>query len=153
MAAPTHIYAHRARFAIAKHHAKPEHQIILQEAPKLKVILDEFDLQVASDEKPVGIIGAGMAGLYTAMIFDSLDIPYEIIEADTSRVGGRVYTKYFGDPSGSDYKYYVSVEPPTVAHFDHSVCRKLGQCVSQTLLSCGERMHSSIQISDHSDSY
>lgn len=37
--------------------------------------------------KPVCIIGAGMAGLYTAMILESLDIPFVILEA-RDRVGG-----------------------------------------------------------------
>ncbi|KDQ10963.1 hypothetical protein BOTBODRAFT_469085 [Botryobasidium botryosum FD-172 SS1] len=48
----------------------------------------------------VGIIGAGAAGLYTAMILDSLDIPYDILEAST-RIGGRINTYHF-QGSGSD---------------------------------------------------
>lgn len=59
-------------------------------------------------QNPVCIIGAGAAGLYTAMIFDSLSIPYEILEADPLRVGGRMFTHYFGNQDGSDYQYYVS---------------------------------------------
>ncbi|KZT21397.1 FAD/NAD(P)-binding domain-containing protein [Neolentinus lepideus HHB14362 ss-1] len=49
------------------------------------------------------IIGAGAAGLYTAMILDSLDLPYEILEA-SERVGGRLFTYHF--PQGSKYDYY-----------------------------------------------
>lgn len=50
----------------------------------------------------VGIVGAGMAGLYTAMILDSLEITYEIIEA-SNRIGGRVYTHRFTDDPGDYY--------------------------------------------------
>lgn len=47
----------------------------------------------------VCIVGAGIAGLYIAMILDSLEIPqitYDILEA-SPRVGGRVYTHYFSE--------------------------------------------------------
>lgn len=50
----------------------------------------------------VGIIGAGMAGLYTAMILKSLDISYEILEA-SDRIGGRVYTHRFSNAPGDYY--------------------------------------------------
>ncbi|KAG8157463.1 hypothetical protein KVR01_012847 [Diaporthe batatas] len=55
--------------------------------------------------RKVCIVGAGVAGLYIAMILDSLEIPnltYDILEAD-SRVGGRVYTHYF---SKEPHDYY-----------------------------------------------
>src|SRR6266446_3287871 len=55
---------------------------------------------------PVGIIGAGAAGLYTAMILDSLDIKYEILEA-SGRHGGRLYTHNFSKLPGP-YQYFVS---------------------------------------------
>ena len=42
----------------------------------------------------VGIIGAGMAGLYLAMMCDFLNIEYEILES-SERIGGRVYTYQF----------------------------------------------------------
>lgn len=43
-------------------------------------------------DKPVCIIGAGAAGLYTAMILDDFGIKYEILEA-SGRTGGRIFTK------------------------------------------------------------
>jgi len=62
----------------------------------------------------VGIIGAGAAGLYSAILLESLGIDYEILEANT-RIGGRIYTHRFdeatwlkskpGDPAY--YNYYV----------------------------------------------
>ncbi|KAI9573041.1 hypothetical protein HD554DRAFT_2167323 [Boletus coccyginus] len=54
-------------------------------------------------EKKVGILGAGIGGLYTALILDSLDIEYEILEA-SDRIGGRIFTYRF--PNGGKYDYY-----------------------------------------------
>ncbi|KAI6141914.1 hypothetical protein BKA82DRAFT_1003011 [Pisolithus tinctorius] len=68
---------------------------------------DSFDI---SDEKlrffpdrKVGILGAGVGGLYTALILDSLDVEYEILEA-SDRIGGRLSTYKF--PRGKMYDYY-----------------------------------------------
>lgn len=52
----------------------------------------------------VGILGAGVGGLYTALILDSLDIKYEILEA-SNRTGGRLHTYDF--PNGGEYDYCV----------------------------------------------
>lgn len=55
--------------------------------------------------RKVCIVGAGVAGLYIAMILDSLEIPnltYDILEAN-SRVGGRVYTHHFSE---QQHDYY-----------------------------------------------
>lgn len=51
----------------------------------------------------VGILGAGVGGLYTALILDSLNIKYEILEA-SDRTGGRILTHNF--PNGREYDYY-----------------------------------------------
>ena len=58
----------------------------------------------------VAIIGAGVAGLFTGMIFDhlkeeyKLDVEYEILEAgDETRVGGRLYTHHFPEEGPHDY--------------------------------------------------
>ena len=45
----------------------------------------------------VGIIGAGFAGLYAALILDSLGIDFELIEANKDHIGGRAFTYYFGN--------------------------------------------------------
>jgi hypothetical protein len=63
----------------------------------------------------VGIIGAGAAGLYSALLLQTLGIDYEILEAD-GRAGGRLYTHYFDLPAwkkstpedAAYYNYYVS---------------------------------------------
>lgn len=67
--------------------------------------------QPRDDVKPVvGILGAGPGGLYAAMILTTLDIPFEILEAQ-DRTGGRLYTYQFNDPKYDDYMtghdYYV----------------------------------------------
>jgi hypothetical protein len=62
----------------------------------------------------VGIIGAGVAGLYTAMILESLGIEYEILEAQGDHIGGRLLTHHF---STGENDYYVT----TVVRIDRSV--------------------------------
>ncbi|KAK6539298.1 hypothetical protein TWF694_009531 [Orbilia ellipsospora] len=61
----------------------------------------------------VGIIGAGICGLYTALLLDSMGIAYEILEANPDHVGGRMWTYRFnrtawenskpGEPDYYDY--------------------------------------------------
>ncbi|TFK34498.1 L-amino acid oxidase [Crucibulum laeve] len=53
---------------------------------------------------PVGILGAGVSGLYAAMMLQSLGIKYEIMEG-SGRTGGRLYTHYFPKNPGK-YQYY-----------------------------------------------
>lgn len=62
----------------------------------------------------IGILGAGAAGLYAALLFDWLNshddtihFTYEIFEAESERVGGRLYTHHFNP--GKMYDYYASV--------------------------------------------
>ncbi|KAG2417775.1 hypothetical protein HFD88_008994 [Aspergillus terreus] len=54
----------------------------------------------------IGIVGAGMAGIYTAFILDRLAIPqlsYEILEG-SDRTGGRAYTYRFSDKKHDFYE-------------------------------------------------
>ena len=78
-------------------------------------------VHIPTEEVPVGILGAGKqhrsyllhftdspvgaSGLYTALILDSLDIPYKILEA-RGDVGGRLFTHHFPDPTGAPYNYF-----------------------------------------------
>jgi len=68
-----------------------------------KDVVQEYDQisSVKSDELSIKhricIVGAGITGLFIAMILDSLKIPgleYDILEA-SDRTGGRIYTHYF----------------------------------------------------------
>ena len=63
----------------------------------------------------VGIIGAGAAGLYTAMLLDSLDIDYDIHEA-SDRIGGRIFTYRF------DQEAWDNSTPDDPEYYDYYVC-------------------------------
>lgn len=80
------------------------------------------------DQTPfhVGIVGAGMAGLYTAMILKTLEIPYEILEA-SNRIGGRVYTHRFSNDPG-DYYDVGAMRFPDIPIMDRTfkLFRQLG---------------------------
>ena len=95
------IFAHRGLQLLGEYNklyeGSPEHS-----ARKLAK-----EVQRRSDPNlPVCIIGAGAAGLYTAMIFESLGIKYQIVEANTKeRIGGRLFTYHF--PGGGPYDYFV----------------------------------------------
>jgi hypothetical protein len=96
------IYAYRGRHLLSKYLHRNEHipDRQLSDITQLLVHLPP------SNSLPVCIIGAGMAGLYTAMIFESLGISYHIVDANTrERVGGRLFTYHF--PGGGAYDYCV----------------------------------------------
>jgi hypothetical protein len=75
--------------------------------PELSAPLESLE---GPDEKlEVCIIGAGVAGLYIAMILDDLAIPglsYEILESSPDRTGGRLYTYRFKDEPHSPHDYF-----------------------------------------------
>lgn len=91
----------------------------------------------------VGIVGAGAAGLYAAILLQSLGVDYEILEANT-RIGGRVYTHRFDEDSWAKskpgepeyYNYYVgtfSIPLGLVALCaNHCDSRMWGRCAYQT---------------------
>lgn len=72
--------------------------------------VDRNNLPSRPDEKSspfpenfkVCIVGAGIAGLYSALILDHLNISYDILEA-APRPGGRILTHYF---STKKHDYY-----------------------------------------------
>lgn len=51
----------------------------------------------------VGIIGAGVSGLYAAMKLKEHGIDYEILEANKDRIGGRVFTRNWSRKSKHQY--------------------------------------------------
>eukprot|EP01127_Copromyxa_protea_P005372 TRINITY_DN15310_c0_g1_i1.p1 TRINITY_DN15310_c0_g1~~TRINITY_DN15310_c0_g1_i1.p1 ORF type:complete len:658 (-),score=101.61 TRINITY_DN15310_c0_g1_i1:129-2102(-) len=60
---------------------------------------------ITKDSK-IAIVGAGMSGLYAAMILESLGFTnYEILEAN-NRPGGRIYTHHFGDQWSGQHDYF-----------------------------------------------
>ncbi|KAK7951049.1 uncharacterized protein PG986_006777 [Apiospora aurea] len=99
--APIQELSHRSQWASFAMRKRPD--------PKKEEILPAEETRYPKDtdgtlEKKlrVGIIGAGVSGLFTAMTFDylkqkyGLDIEYEILEANgEERLGGRLFTYYF----------------------------------------------------------
>ena len=66
---------------------------------------DSSPILSCSKSAKIGIIGAGVGGLYAAMMLQSLGIDFEILEA-SERVGGRLYTQTYGF-SQNKYDYFV----------------------------------------------
>ncbi|KAF4465351.1 L-amino acid oxidase [Fusarium albosuccineum] len=54
----------------------------------------------------VAIVGAGVAGLYIAMMLKFLDIPHVDIYEASDRVGGRCYTYQFPEDKDCPHNYY-----------------------------------------------
>ena len=103
------IYAYRGRHLLSQYHARykniPPHKL-----SRMKRVLRS---PATTPNLPVCIIGAGAAGLYTAMILESLGISYQLVDGDPNgRVGGRLFTYQF--PGGGKYDYYV--RKSTYAH-------------------------------------
>ena len=97
------VYAHRGRHLLTAYHDRHQH-IPHHELSAITPILQN---PPPSDDLPVCIIGTGAAGLYTAMIFESLGISYHLVDANTrERVGGRIFTYHF--PNSGPYDYFVS---------------------------------------------
>lgn len=86
MSSPPNPFALRARRAIQKH-SKEHHLSTSSQLPELKNLIDLDKLSIGPNDNPVCIIGAGVAGLYTALILESLKIPYKLLEM-SDRVGG-----------------------------------------------------------------
>ncbi len=110
------IFAHYGRNLTDKHiNARKEEILQLKhrtvELPRDGAALppSKVSQDATREDMKVGILGAGVGGLYAALILDSLDIKYEIIEA-SERTGGRLYTHKFKKEDGSEgdkYDYYV----------------------------------------------
>ncbi|GKT47603.1 putative bifunctional amine oxidase [Colletotrichum spaethianum] len=65
----------------------------------------------------VGIIGGGAAGLYAAILLDSLGIDYDIHEV-SDRIGGRIYTYHF------DQETWDKSTPNDPAYYDYYWLKK-----------------------------
>ena len=90
----------QSRDRIFQHHAR---SVILNYANTLEDKKAPAPYHPPGGER-VGIIGAGMGGLYSALILQSPGVPFEIIDA-SGRVGGRLFTHKF--QQGGKYDYYV----------------------------------------------
>jgi len=73
--------------------------------PPAEVVEESSARKGRPQQLPVGILGGGPGGLYTALILDDLGIPYRILEAQDD-VGGRLFTYKFRNDTGAPYNYY-----------------------------------------------
>lgn len=114
------IYTHYGRRLIECYHEQQKSKLLPNSyldslacglIPKSSVTLGT----PSGDIVPVGILGAGASGLYTALILDSLGIQYEILEA-SGRTGGRLFTYKF--QTGGRYDYFVSNKILVICSFD-----------------------------------
>ncbi|KAN0021556.1 hypothetical protein ACTFIU_010163 [Dictyostelium citrinum] len=71
-------------------------------------------------ELSVGIIGAGICGLYSAMILQDLGINYKILEISKERIGGRIYSYRFSDQA-YDYSELGAMRIPIIPIMDRLV--------------------------------
>lgn len=62
----------------------------------------------------VGIVGGGVAGLYAAILLDTLGIDYDILES-SERIGGRIFTYRF------DEKAWLASKPGQPEYYDYYV--------------------------------
>ncbi|KAK8088320.1 hypothetical protein PG997_003281 [Apiospora hydei] len=130
--APIQELSHRsqwASFAMRKRVWNFQRDVSVLPDPKKGEILPAEETRYPKDtdgtlEKKlrVGIIGAGVSGLFTAMTFDylkekyGLDVEYEILEANgEERLGGRLFTYYFKNKIDSEGE----VVPPEVGPHDY----------------------------------
>ncbi|KAF8125406.1 hypothetical protein EV363DRAFT_1350526 [Boletus edulis] len=90
------------RNIIQDYHTRLKAKLSLDSGQSHSFDVSDDSLRFHPDKK-VGILGAGIGGLYAALILDSLDIEYEIFEAK-DHTGGRVSTYKF--PGGGKYDYY-----------------------------------------------
>ena len=88
-----------------KHMDELETKYGIQKPPIPPSAKESAIVPIAKDHPKVGIIGAGIGGLYAAMLLQERGIPYEILEA-SPRLGGRLYTHRMGDRPND---YYVSL--------------------------------------------
>lgn len=108
-------YAHYARNIITKHYDEEYGGGAPDGRPLPQVPLQQLrPCPATQSDDVVGIIGAGVGGLYAAMLLQSQNPPikYEILEA-SDRTGGRVFTYDF---STKPHDYYVRLPSSSRAH-------------------------------------
>jgi NADPH-dependent 2,4-dienoyl-CoA reductase/sulfur reductase-like enzyme len=106
---------------------------LLQQSPEY----GNFEHTPTQGPLKVGIVGAGAAGLYAAILLESLDIDYEILEG-SNRTGGRIFTHRFDQaawaasrPGEPDYYNYYVCFGQSLTEYSNKGDRMLGLCVSQ----------------------
>ncbi|TVY68037.1 putative bifunctional amine oxidase [Fusarium oxysporum f. sp. cubense] len=100
----------------------------------------------------VGIVGAGVAGLFVALLFDwlnghdelkgkGLKISYDILEAaGAERLGGRLYTHHFSD---EEHDYY---DVDAMSFPNNTVMKNLASLMRQTWKSLADTLPRTFQL-------
>ncbi|KAG1818282.1 hypothetical protein EV424DRAFT_1540220 [Suillus variegatus] len=90
---------------------------------------------------PVGILGAGVGGLYTALMLDSMDIKYKILEV-SDHAGGCLFTYKF--PKGKEYDYYdvgamryPLPQKDSEGNYKTGIMKRLGELINYPKLNDG----------------
>ncbi|KAF8888784.1 hypothetical protein BD779DRAFT_1672118 [Infundibulicybe gibba] len=101
------IYAHYGRNLIQSLNPYSDGESVLHSAPLLesrRVLKKPSDPSTGTlaATAEVGILGAGIGGLYAALMLQSVGISYKIIE-ESDRTGGRLFTHKFKDGGEFDY--------------------------------------------------
>ncbi|KAG2151158.1 flavin-containing amine oxidoreductase-domain containing protein [Suillus bovinus] len=123
----------------SEHHAGRRH---IPQLPTLSKLPLSPDGASNKDSHPVGILGAGVGGLYTALMLDSLDIKYEILEA-SDHTGGRLFTYKFPDSNEYDYYDVGAMRFPlpqkdSEGNYKTGIMKRLGDLINYSKLNDGE---------------
>jgi monoamine oxidase len=84
----------------------------------------------------IGILGAGIGGLHTALMFENLNktkgykITYELIER-TDRVGGRILTKYYKSEDPTNYSDMGAMRLPANNTPIFDLIDYVNQCIDE----------------------
>ena len=70
----------------------------------------------AGEVRSVGIVGTGMAGLYSALLLTRQGVTCHLFEAHPTRIGGRIYTHRFNDEANQYFEAGAMRVPDTPVH-------------------------------------
>ena len=70
--------------------------------PSIESAIEDIEQAYQGDKKRVAILGAGIAGLVSAYELERLGYEVQIFEA-SHRIGGRIWTHYFGGEASDSY--------------------------------------------------
>ncbi|KAM9979064.1 hypothetical protein ACTFIZ_000411 [Dictyostelium cf. discoideum] len=97
-------------------------------------LIKQTKIKSSIKELSVGIIGAGICGLYSAMILQDLGINYKILEINKERIGGRIYSYRFSDQV-NDFSELGAMRIPIIPIMDRLVSNESWSLFSKLLKS------------------
>ncbi|RWR99578.1 hypothetical protein B4U80_14823 [Leptotrombidium deliense] len=109
-----------AHYTIAKRGLRPHFHSRSRKSRKQSKILVSISNAVNINDVNVGIVVAGISGLYAALMLQELGINYENLEA-SDRIGGRHHTHYFDENEAYNYVECGAMRFPRVAEYDRLI--------------------------------